>query len=345
MEERTKKRLIFVSGLCGCCLIGLICLLMGLSFYVLGPLFYGLEFHETTQSLEADTLYKSGRHYIGLGYTLKEFPRFQLGLQFSTGLKGNDEAIRRYSDNVKYYSSVEARTKESIKITIDFAVQYSLTTHLANNDSQRAKQLHEIYSNFGMDWYPMLRLLSRAALLDVCSEFEFNSMITDRAEVGERLRARLREKFEFYHFTMEYAVLLNITFPSSLQSAISVTEQTKQNIEKAVFFKETKQIEANTNGLLRDIDRRKTVDVWSTNEKRVAEIFPARTINEQLWADKFYEAYNEAKTTFAWDNAAEANNRLLTYLWIRDITGSSQHKTHINAEYPHYLKNYLLPDS
>mmetsp|Transcript_56452 Transcript_56452/g.156054 ORF Transcript_56452/g.156054 Transcript_56452/m.156054 type:complete len:329 (+) Transcript_56452:273-1259(+) len=207
---------------CVCLSIVVGCILLGVSFSLVHPLDYGIDFNKNIQTLDFTPLLQ-GRHYLGVGHRLKRFPR------------------RRIQYQPKYMS---ARTYDGLSCEIDTNMQYSL-------QKENLKQLYRTYGHS----YDKLALvpITRSVLRDVVAKYTAFELVSKRHEVADDMFTTAKEALSEVYIDLHDLELISILWPEKIIQAITDTAVAVQDVETAkseyniaVISAETKVIAAKT---------------------------------------------------------------------------------------------------
>jgi regulator of protease activity HflC (stomatin/prohibitin superfamily) len=131
--------------------------------------------------------------------------------------------------------SIEALTKEGLKINLDITVLYHLIEEKAS----------EAYSELGLLYdEKIIRPTIRTAIRDVIALYEAKDIYSEkREEAVKRIEEEVRRQLESRGITIESVLLRNVTLPANLAQAIQEKLQAEQEAQKYDFILEKEKKE------------------------------------------------------------------------------------------------------
>jgi len=226
--------------------------------------------------MDANELLIGGRYWVGVCHSIFRFPKsYQLIVFADSSLYKNPTR-----------SSLIARTTEGLPFNLQVAVYYKLTT---NDDPRtKAKQLKQIYADFGNKWEDFLVVVSEAGIKSVCSKHQFQEFYTEREAIEAEIKEKLQSEFNLYYIQLTGLYILDLKFPKELEEAIQATENAKQEVTRYERLRERELILKETKIALAEISREILI-AQADSLKNAAEIHKEGDINgnTQIW-----NAYN-----------------------------------------------------
>lgn len=133
--------------------------------------------------------------------------------------------------------SIDALTKEGLKIQMDITVLYHLVEEKAS----------DIYKELGMNYQDkIIRPQIRSAIRKVVANYDAKDLYSEkRQEVENNILDELKEQIELRGVNIEIVLLRNVILPENLTKAISDKLEMEQQSQKMEFVldKETKEAE------------------------------------------------------------------------------------------------------
>jgi regulator of protease activity HflC (stomatin/prohibitin superfamily) len=195
-----------------CCLAVIItAFCVGFSFGSVDTNELALDVNMNTQTLNLESLYENGVHFIGLGHSLVKFPKTVIDMDMQ-----NDPVV--------------ARTVDGLIVSMNTRITYKLSTSIT--------ALATLYLNFGEEWEAPIYYLARSVITDVASEYTAFEFWKNREEVSEEIRARLLPRMEDFYCTIDSFSLANFDLPSDFQTAITQTD-VQQQLKDQIDFQKT----------------------------------------------------------------------------------------------------------
>lgn len=132
--------------------------------------------------------------------------------------------------------SIDALTKEGLKVTLDLSVLY----HLIENEAS------DVYKNIGLD-YPekIIRPEVRNAIREVIAIYEAKDIYSEkRQEAADKILEKLKDDIEPRGIEIETVLLRNVKLPALLTTAIEEKLTAEQEAEKYNFVLQKEEKEA-----------------------------------------------------------------------------------------------------
>lgn len=137
-------------------------------------------------SLQQARLYEGGRYWLGAGYKFVQFPRMQRGYVWSSTYK----ASRKFFDDITVNTnSMNVRTSDGLRITIDLAIHYKVGLSLANNTALLAEYA-ELYKKLGAtgyssgdsssSWDAVIDKVTKASVNSACANYTTSDFFQNR---------------------------------------------------------------------------------------------------------------------------------------------------------------------
>jgi len=233
-----NKKPIAVCGVC-CCLSFI--LLMGFSLGSVPPLYYGLHYNKWTKAVSEDSIYDSGRFFIGPWNTLVLFPANVQNIEFT-----NDKRLEKQGSR---FPQLDTRTREGLSLKLHFALQYTITK----------ATIPHLFKEFNVNYEDVFVSTIRDRLNKVAMEYEATSFWEHRRELGTRMSSEAKVALNEMYADCWDLELMVIDLPDVYESAIVTTQVSKQNQSTRQFEQQTAQIRAQTSVIAAEYDRQAKV--------------------------------------------------------------------------------------
>lgn len=125
--------------------------------------------------------------------------------------------------------TVTATSKEGLNLSIDVSLQYKL-------DPQ---QVTQVYENIGTDETEIVISRFRSLIREISARYEAREIYGDqRQAISQTLQSSLIAQLQPLGFTVDQALLRNVTLPDSIQAAIQEKLAAQQESERQQFVNE-----------------------------------------------------------------------------------------------------------
>lgn len=151
----------------GCTFIWLI-ITIGLiagSFAVLTPHEYGLKYNSVTITLDDESVYTSGRLYVGVGGSFYKYPRVLTYVEFS----GN--------------SVLDVWSADGQAVLVEVSFYYKL----------RGDQIHNIFYTYGSNIDEVVRDMAAETVRDVATNYNTLEFFTNRSSIDQSMANAVAE--------------------------------------------------------------------------------------------------------------------------------------------------------
>nr|WP_318734340.1 prohibitin family protein [Roseofilum sp. Belize Diploria] len=130
--------------------------------------------------------------------------------------------------------TVSATSKEGLNLSIDVSLQYKL-------DPQ---QVANVYENIGTDETEIIISRFRSLIREISARYEAREIYgAKRQEIAQTLQDSLISQLQPLGFTVDQALLRNVTLPDSIQAAIQEKLAAQQESERQEFINEKERQE------------------------------------------------------------------------------------------------------
>lgn len=233
---------------CGCLSIcvGLVTLIVWIAVALEGvePTEYAIIKNNINQSINDDLIYQGGLHWVGVFYSLVQFPSIHKSIEFS-------------QDANAQYGRLKTRTKEGLDLQISFAFQYQLIQ----------EELPQLYLK-GQDYYEeIFARIARNAVLEAASDYNAPSYWSERSAIGKSMEDELTIQMLAFHAKVTGFMLLKIDLPDSYENAIVRTEVTNQEYQT---YNQIRKVNL-TNQDTENLKASKLADILRINSSAKAE--------------------------------------------------------------------------
>ena len=162
--------------------------------------------------------------------------------------------------------SIPALTKEGLSVTLDITALYRLMTDKAS----------DVYRQVGLEYETkIVRPEIRSTIREVIALYEAKDIYSEkRDEVVNKIKERLKNKFDARGLVIEDILLRDVTLPDNLAKAIQEKLQAEQEAQKYDFLLLTAKKEA----------ERKRIEAVGQRDSQ-------KTINESLSTNYLYYQY------------------------------------------------------
>ena len=132
--------------------------------------------------------------------------------------------------------SIDALTKEGLKVKMDITVFYAMQEDKAS----------DIFKTLGLDYEEkIIRTEIRSAIRAIAANYDAKDLYSEkRDEVEAEILASLKEQIEPRGIIIEQALLRNIILPTKLTNAISDKLEMEQQSQKMEFVLEKEKLES-----------------------------------------------------------------------------------------------------
>eukprot|EP00744_Colponema_vietnamica_P009260 GILI01013186.1.p1 GENE.GILI01013186.1~~GILI01013186.1.p1 ORF type:complete len:335 (-),score=90.10 GILI01013186.1:52-1056(-) len=306
--------------------------MIGSSVDTVSYLEYGVLFNGNSQRIDWSKVYQPGRYWVGLGYSFIKFPKNVQTIVFSDAYK-NDVKKFGNKDNAVLYPSIQARTKEGIRIAMSVSFGYYLTSR--NSDSIPS-ELQTIYSRFGTNYQEPLIRISQSVLRDAISNWDTFATFQNRSLVATSLAATLTTKLVQVNALVDDLQVLNFQFPSAFEDEIMRTEIAAQNIQLANYQKSAASINAQTNVLSVQYQNQIIALQANATAETVLADSQAKAAATTIRTDTETAAYRNLKSSLGFQDSANrsAASLLLSYIYLKTIKENKADRLLINVDVP-----------
>jgi len=179
--------------------------LYGGSFSTIDPLHAGLAKNTISGSVDRDTIYTSGRYFLGLGKTFVTYPATLQTIEFSTG-SGDAPTL-------------SVGSLDQASVFLEVSLQYRLSLG----------DLGKLYTNYAKNYRPKLVGTAESTIKNVASErFAVNDYFVIRQEIAEVMHAAVNLAYKTDYASCELFQLRNMDPPPQTETSIINTLVTQE---------------------------------------------------------------------------------------------------------------------
>jgi uncharacterized membrane protein YqiK len=183
-------------------------------------------FNGNDQTVQMARLYEGGRYWLGAGYKFVQFPRMQRGYVWSSTYKSS----RKFFDDITVNTnSMNIRTSDGLRISIDLAIHYKVGLSLTNN-SALIQEFAEIYKNLGQtgyssgdsssSWDAVIDKVTKASVNSACANYTTSDFFQNRDGIVNAMQRVIKANLAKMGFTLITTNLMNVNIPNSLTAAL-----------------------------------------------------------------------------------------------------------------------------
>mmetsp|Transcript_26202 Transcript_26202/g.75150 ORF Transcript_26202/g.75150 Transcript_26202/m.75150 type:complete len:343 (-) Transcript_26202:198-1226(-) len=207
-----------LAGALGCLLlIGVVAVM---SLGTVPPLSMGIRYNGFTKAADTGTVYGPGRYFLGPFNKFMLFPSTAQTVQFSDEMGLPSTGAR--------YEALHTRTKDGLGLHLQVSLQYRLAKDT----------LGDLYSEFNMNYEPVITSSVRDTLIRAASEYEATQLWEDREQFGDRMQQMVNRELKKAYAECWGLQLMLIDLPDVFEHRIVVTQIQKQNM----LIKEQEQL-------------------------------------------------------------------------------------------------------
>lgn len=233
-DQIVENPAILAGSLGALLLIGVVAVM---SLGTVPPLHMGIRYNGFSKAADTTTIYSPGRYLIGPFNKFMLFPATVQSIEFADLMQLPVMGTR--------YEPLHTRTKDGLGLHLQVALQYRL-----NPDD-----LGKLYSEFNMNYEPVITSSVRDTLIRAASEYEATKLWEERQQFGDRMQDMVNKELKKAYASCWGLQLLLIDLPDVFEHRIVVTQIQKQSM----FIKEQEQlstqIKAETDVIQAEYDR------------------------------------------------------------------------------------------
>ena len=268
--------------------------LVAASFAKVDTTEFGLKYSHAAQKIDRETLYQSGRYYVGVGGEFIKYP------------KTVQELVLPVFD---------ARTSDGLKISLEVSINYMIVPEIASVVS--------MFEKLGRHYDGFLARLSVNVIRDASAEATAFEYAMNRTTVKDDMEKALQAEIKEMGFELTGLQLLNVDFPYNFSSTLQNTLMLQQQVTQAEREKDAEYVamvgevdKANVTaaGILADAKAEATTITASADAE--AESFTDTLAKE---ADAHLDMLN---TTFA-----SNKDDFVNWYWVTKISSAKARKS------------------
>jgi len=297
----------------GCLFIGLPIIiisvvLIAISFSKLSSNEVGLDLNKNTKTIDSETLYSNGVHFLGVNHEFIKFPK-------------NVQEI-----DLRGRSSIDARTKDGLSIVLEARVLYRLPP----DNIDFLLNLHLMFNGKHQSVYSDI---CRAIVRDVASQYTAFEFWQIREEIANQILLSLEPKLADYYARVDTFLLTNFQLPPKFRAAIDETAEVaeqKTTVENQGFIErketDTRLLEANLQVDIIGKEANATATQTQLEFEAQVQATKAKIDSESL-------SYLSLK-----NNLGFSNEELVTFVWLDALRTSPEVEKTFNLKTPAALR-------
>lgn len=204
--------------------------LFGASFKTLGPLEAGLKINTVTQTISTDTIYTSGRYFLGLTNSFIVYPTTLQSVEFS--------------DSSPDAPALQASTAEGQSIILELSFQFRV----------RVAALGALYRKYTLSYKSRYISVAESLLKNQAVLYSASDYFTRRREIAEVFHSALHNELYVNHFSaVEHFQLRKFSFKTQTTGSVSTADQSiltklikEQNVQTASINQNSTLVRATT---------------------------------------------------------------------------------------------------
>jgi hypothetical protein len=263
-----------------------------------------------------DTLYSSGRYFVGLNNYFLKFP---IGNQYA----GTD---------------FEIRSKEGLKVGLTILIAYKLGS--GNLKREILPQLLNIYSNVKFNWKELVVRILQQNARDVIGTYSANQIILNRETISNILYSELFANLKYRGFLLTSLQLVELNLEKTYSDSLVQLEVVNQNAQQKVYLLEGLQVEAKTNVTLAGLDSL-AIEYETINKALIGKkLGQDKLIALKARITALYSNMYSLKDKFKLSDssAKSAASQLLTYYWGKIMQNEGNKMANMKLELPENLR-------
>lgn len=223
------------------------------------------------------------------------------------------QQVEHMSNKIQVYSTpASAVSKDLQTVSSNIAVNYKLVSD----------KTADMYRTVGVDYQTVLIApVVQECMKSATAKYTAEQMITDRASVGDEVKAALDEKLNSYGIYIEKFNIVNFDFSAEFNSAIEAKQVAEQNLLKT----ETEQKQAIT---IAEAEAEKKVIQAEANANAILAEAEAQAEANRLLEESLSDKVIAYEQISKWDGVmpkvvAGENNGMLINIDPEDLGGSA----------------------
>lgn len=299
----------------GCCFILLIISggLVGCSFSTLGYHHVGLDFDATSQSLNEDKLFGSGRHFIGLAHSFIQYPTYLHTIEFAEG-----SSIDGPTSGSSGPLSCGSKDGQAIVVELSFFMRIN-TSDVMN--------VVNIYKEYRTSYMPTVISRAQDAVKGTTVLFETLEFFTNRSKIAEAIHGSLSVSLASMSMLVEAVQLRDIQLSSNFEQAIIDKIVSAQADKTATEMGLAQQVIADTGVFVQRADTEIAVLTADASSEAVVTTGSATADASKRKIEADSDALKLLKTGLLSNNA-----QVLQYLWTQTLRDDRHSKLLVGLE-------------
>lgn len=284
-----KKRVYTLIGIGISAVVIASIIMLSISVKILDPNEVGLDLDTLTGTINANSIYTGGRHFLGLGHEFVVFPRTIQNLAFPPMI---------------------VRSSEGVPISVAINLQYQLPHASVDN-------MVAIYKYFQKDYEAAMRYLIDGLVRDVCANFTTYDFSQNRGLLQTAMENYIDPFFVNLYIHISAFQVVDIQLPTAFTKEIENTATAIRDSDIA--------LNERTNAIVQFDTLNATVqsDIAIANLNRDTTVFNLLT-NANNTADTLISIYRTEATALATIKLelGLTNNELLAYFFVKTLQNS-----------------------
>lgn len=276
------------GGSCFCVLLLVSVILIAVSFSTLEPNEVGLDYNNNRKTVDSEKLWTGGRHFLGLGHGFVKYPTFV-----------------QESDLV-----LDGRSRDGMKVNLQCSFQWQIVADI--------KSVFLLYTAFNQEYPTAFEKIAKDKIRNVAARFSAFQFFFNRTDITVAMENELGTALTPLGATISGFQLLNYALPTTFQTAIQATEETRQRIQRVKAEQTKAAIQAQQKKETASQDARiLVVKAQAAAEAFLREKAAERdAINATLSAER--DTYKRLKDSLNLDGKG-----LLTMIWLTAIQSTN----------------------
>lgn len=229
--------------------------LLAASWAVLTPQEYGLKFNGATITMDDDTVYSSGRIYVGVGGSFYKFPRKLTYVEFSAA----------------YGNALDVWSADGQQLFVEASFYYQL----------KGDKIHDIFYTYGTGFGKIVYYMAAETIRNVATDYVTADFFTNRSAIDQTMQAALQARLSSEAFSSIVQFnLLAIDVPNNFDDAIVNKVITGQDVitleqlrQSQVIRSQISTVNATANANVTVMNAAATATGYMTTQSTSARLF------------------------------------------------------------------------